>query len=182
MQMSAQFGFIPVSPLKIDQGPPVQWQTVPDMIKLVEPSTSVVCLGILIDSKTQTRSIPPDKLQEIVQMCANWSAKRSCTKAQFQSLLGSLLYFTIGVLCRFQHCTGHITTGSRKGRGVGGDFWGDSYICPVTSVTIISSSKQHTIISGYCHWSLDSTCRFSCHETFKENIFFVGNTTYFDIP
>ena len=25
--------------------------------------------------------------------------------------------YLIGVLCRFQHCTGHITTGSWKGRG-----------------------------------------------------------------
>ena len=64
------------------------------MDKLVQPSTSVVCLGILIDSKNQTISIPPDKLQEIVHMCAVWSNKKSCTKTQFQSLLGSWLYIT----------------------------------------------------------------------------------------
>ena len=40
------------------------------MDKLVQPSTSVVCLGILIDNKNQTIAIPPDKLQEIVNMCA----------------------------------------------------------------------------------------------------------------
>ena len=27
------------------------------------------------------------------------------------------LFYLFGVLCRFQHCTGHITTGSWKGRG-----------------------------------------------------------------
>ena len=27
------------------------------------------------------------------------------------------MFYLIGVLCRFQHCTGHITTGSWKGRG-----------------------------------------------------------------
>ena len=64
------------------------------MDKLVNPSTSVVCLGILIDSKNQTISIHPTKLQEIVQMCAMWSSKKFCTKTQFQSLLGSLLYIT----------------------------------------------------------------------------------------
>ena len=26
-------------------------------------------------------------------------------------------FYLFGVLCRFQHCTGHITTGSWKGRG-----------------------------------------------------------------
>ena len=25
--------------------------------------------------------------------------------------------YLVGILCRFQHCTGHITTGSWKGRG-----------------------------------------------------------------
>ena len=64
------------------------------MDKLVNPSTSVVCLGILIDSKNQTIAIPPEKIQEIVHMCAIWSSKISCTKTQFQSLLGSLLYIT----------------------------------------------------------------------------------------
>ena len=62
--------------------------------KLVQPSTSVICLGILIDSKNQTIAIPPEKLQEIVQMCTTWSNKKSCTINQLQSLLGSLLYIT----------------------------------------------------------------------------------------
>ena len=29
----------------------------------------------------------------------------------------SLCIYLFGVLCRFQHCTGHVTTGSWKGRG-----------------------------------------------------------------
>ena len=29
----------------------------------------------------------------------------------------SMQIYLFGVLCRFQHCTGHITTGSWKGRG-----------------------------------------------------------------
>ena len=60
--------------------------------KLVEPSTSVVCLGILINTEDRTMSIPPDKLQEIIQSCLEWHTKRSCSKRQLQSLLGSLLY------------------------------------------------------------------------------------------
>ena len=62
--------------------------------KLVPPSTSVVCLGILVDSITKTVSIPADKLQEITQLCSHWSTKTYCSKQDLQSLLGSLLYVT----------------------------------------------------------------------------------------
>ena len=37
-------------------------------------------------------SMPPNKLQQIIGMCVDWSDKRVCTKNQLQSLLGSLLY------------------------------------------------------------------------------------------
>ena len=60
--------------------------------KLVPPSTQVVCLGILVDSKARTISISPEKLQEIILMCRQWSTKNVVSKTQFQSLLGSLLY------------------------------------------------------------------------------------------
>ena len=60
--------------------------------KLVEPSTSVVCLGILINTEDRTMSIPPAKLQEIIQSCHEWHTKWLCSKRQPQSLLGSLLY------------------------------------------------------------------------------------------
>ena len=62
--------------------------------KLVPPSTSAVCLGILIDTADRTIAIPQKKLQEIVHMCTNWETKTYCSKNQLQSLLGSLLYIT----------------------------------------------------------------------------------------
>ena len=62
--------------------------------KLVPPSTSVTCLGILIDTIHRTISIPPTKLQEITNMCKNWVTKTFCSKTHLQSLLGSLLYIT----------------------------------------------------------------------------------------
>ena len=51
--------------------------------KLVPPSTSVNCLGILTDSIQKTVSIPQEKLAEITQLCK---------QRDLQSLLGSLLY------------------------------------------------------------------------------------------
>ena len=59
--------------------------------KLVSPTTSMVCLGILIDTETRTMSVPPEKLENIIQMCAEWQNKKSCSKRELQSLLGSLI-------------------------------------------------------------------------------------------
>ena len=39
--------------------------------KLVSPATSVICLGILVDSVNKTISIPEQKLQEIIKTCKN---------------------------------------------------------------------------------------------------------------
>ena len=60
--------------------------------KLVAPSTSLICLGILINTETRTMSVPPDKLDSIIDMCSQWQNKTFCSKRQLQSLLGSLLY------------------------------------------------------------------------------------------
>ena len=62
--------------------------------KLVPPSTSVTCLGILIDTETRTMSVPPEKLHNTLELCCQWQNKTTCTKQQLQSLLGSLLYIS----------------------------------------------------------------------------------------
>ena len=62
--------------------------------KLVSPSTSVVCLGIQVNTVARTLAIPDEKLAEIKQLCEQWVHKKNCTKNQLQSLLGSLLYIT----------------------------------------------------------------------------------------
>ena len=60
--------------------------------KTVQPSTKVICLGILVDTVSFTTSIPEEKLKKIKIICLGWAKKSSCTKRQLQSLLGSLLY------------------------------------------------------------------------------------------
>ena len=60
--------------------------------KLVAPSTSLTCLGILINTETRTMAVPPDKLDSIINMCSQWKNKKFCSKRQLQSLLSSLLY------------------------------------------------------------------------------------------
>ena len=48
--------------------------------KLVKPSTSVVCLGILINTEDRTMSIPSDKLQEIIGHMKLILYKGCCTQ------------------------------------------------------------------------------------------------------
>ena len=62
--------------------------------KNVLPSQQVICLGILVDTKNFTLSVPSDRLSDIVTLLDLWSAKTSCTKREFQSLFGSLLYIS----------------------------------------------------------------------------------------
>ena len=50
--------------------------------KLHPPDTKFVCLGILFDTVNRTISMLPEKLQDIIQICTEWSDKRSCTKNQ----------------------------------------------------------------------------------------------------
>ena len=62
--------------------------------KLVPPTTSLICLGIQVNVFQKTISISQDKLQQIHNNCKSWVGRKTCTKRQLQSLLGSLLYIT----------------------------------------------------------------------------------------
>ena len=62
--------------------------------KLVALCTSRVSLGILINTETRTMSVPPDKLNSVIDMCNQWQNKKFCSKSQLQSLLGSILYLS----------------------------------------------------------------------------------------
>ena len=61
---------------------------------LFPPSTTMICLGILIDTLKKTISILQDKLSEIQTTCKSWNYKTVCTKNQSQSFTGSLHYIT----------------------------------------------------------------------------------------
>ena len=62
--------------------------------KLVRPATTCICLGVEINTREFTVSIPEEKLREIINLCKSWLGKQTCTKKELQSLLGSLLYIT----------------------------------------------------------------------------------------
>ena len=52
---------------------------------LVAPCTSFVCLHILINTETRTMPVPPDKLNNVIDMCQQWQNKQFCSKRQLQS-------------------------------------------------------------------------------------------------
>jgi hypothetical protein len=60
--------------------------------KTVYPSHITTCLGIIINSKNFTLSIPKDKLKVIVQMCKRYILYKKINKHQIQSLLGNLIF------------------------------------------------------------------------------------------
>ena len=62
--------------------------------KLEPPTRKLICLGIEFDLEAHCIRIPPEKLQEITDLCALWSNKSSATRRQLQSLLGKLLYIS----------------------------------------------------------------------------------------
>ena len=54
------------------------------------PTTSIVFLGILIDSVKFTLSLPQDKLSRLKATISSWQSRRSASKHQLQQLLGHL--------------------------------------------------------------------------------------------
>ena len=67
-------------------------QTSPD--KDSPPSTKMVCLGIDVDSEEMSLSVPPFRVQELLQELSLWSQRSRYTKKQLQSLLGKLSFVT----------------------------------------------------------------------------------------
>ncbi|MES9881884.1 MAG: hypothetical protein ABW185_13480 [Sedimenticola sp.] len=58
--------------------------------KACEPSTRMICLGILFDTVSMTLEITPERLNEIRSLVALWLQKTLATKKELQSLLGKL--------------------------------------------------------------------------------------------
>ena len=54
--------------------------------KIEGPATSIVYLGITINSHNMTIEITPDRYQESLQSLNDWFLKRTCTKRQLKSL------------------------------------------------------------------------------------------------
>ena len=60
--------------------------------KLAPPSTSCVCLGLLIDTVKETISVPEEKISDILNKCTWALSQKSLSKNNLQSLIGSLMF------------------------------------------------------------------------------------------
>ena len=65
--------------------------------KLAPPSTRCICLGVIIDTERESVTIPPGKLQQILDKCSSVQQSKNISKNQLQSLLGSLMFLHRGV-------------------------------------------------------------------------------------
>ena len=60
--------------------------------KLRRPNSVCNCLGIIINVKDSTVSVPPEKLAEVIKKCQEIRNKSNTTKRGLQSVIGSLLF------------------------------------------------------------------------------------------
>ena len=58
--------------------------------KCVGPTTTMVVLGIELDSVHQIARLPADKLRNIQALIASWRSRRWCNRQQLESLIGHL--------------------------------------------------------------------------------------------
>ena len=69
--------------------------------KLIPPNTQVTCLSILVDTVTRTISILPEKLEEIQNMCTQWTLKSTCTKNTVTILIGLvIIHYPVCMTCK----------------------------------------------------------------------------------
>ena len=60
--------------------------------KASAPSTRMTYLGVTFDSVSFQKSVPPEKVAELLDLLMSWSSKQTCTKRGLQSLCGKLLW------------------------------------------------------------------------------------------
>ena len=60
--------------------------------KLEPPSIICNCLGVVVDTKNATLSVPQGKLLEVIDKCRNALGKASISKQQLLSIIGSVKF------------------------------------------------------------------------------------------
>ena len=63
-----------------------------NMDKVVTPTQELTCLGICINVRTMTLTIPAEKMLQVKQLCDVWATRTHASRKSLQKLLGHLLY------------------------------------------------------------------------------------------
>lgn len=56
------------------------------------PTAVMILLGIIIDTLKGELRLPADKLQRLIQATTEWASRKSCTRKELESLVGTLSY------------------------------------------------------------------------------------------
>ena len=60
--------------------------------KASSPATTITYLGVTFDSIAMRKTVPPEKVAELLDLLHSWVTKTSCTKRGLQSLCGKLIW------------------------------------------------------------------------------------------
>lgn len=60
--------------------------------KVIGPTTCIDFLGVILDTLLMEACLPPDKLEQINQILADFHHKKKCTKREMLSLIGRLAF------------------------------------------------------------------------------------------
>ena len=60
--------------------------------KVAAPTHKITCLGIDVDAKEGTLSVPGENLQKFKKLCLVWQNKSQAIRKQLQSLIGHLMH------------------------------------------------------------------------------------------
>jgi len=66
--------------------------------KMEGPTTSLVFLGILIDTTGMETALPDDKRKKLLAELQSWSSRKKCLKCELLSLIGKLNFACEGEL------------------------------------------------------------------------------------
>ena len=58
--------------------------------KQEDPDTTITFLGITIDTIKQELRLPEEKLRRLLETLSQWERRKSCTRKELESLIGSL--------------------------------------------------------------------------------------------
>ena len=83
---SAHSAFLSLNNLITSLGLPINQD------KVSHPVHSLTCLGININVRTGTLTIPEEKIGEVRQLCEDWSGRTYATRKSLQRLVGHLIY------------------------------------------------------------------------------------------
>lgn len=147
---SAQSTFSEVLAIIRSPGLPINYK------KLIPPSTQVIWLGVTFDFKNNTLSIPPTKVQQLLQIIQKYTRSTHVPIKEIQSLIGRIAHvakvvpaariFMNALLSQLRDSDGHTVYINHS---VLSDLsWFTTYFSQYNATSILPSNKAHIVIQA----------------------------------